>query len=493
MTINAPKIELINSLKINLNSNERKTLNPVLVNSSNDHPVFIYSSSNETIATVDSNGVVTAHQVGECVITVKLSSNNEVSATCNVSVTREEVKELDYTLMFYMCGSDLEYSTERGYENTHLFTEDIQEILSVKNIPDSVKIIIETGGSKKWFMPQTYLEGATSISSSELQRWEVNNKTNKLTLVETLSTNNMASENSFTEFLNWGLDDYSAKQMGVIISGHGGGLAGCAYDDNYTYNYGGSSYQHTLRSFEIANAAKNALENSSKEKFTWIGYDCCLMQCADIASLNADYFEYMVGSQELEDGYGWDHDVYLPLIKNDPSVEPMTLLPKICDSFVDFNCKNGGCGKNDPDDSTLSVIDLSKMPAFTSEFNSYVSKIVTSKTPFSNVKKAFIESYNDFGEKIYGLCDFKSLLISLDKYFPSYSTQSVRDALSEIVVYNVFCDQYDSSDVCGVNAFFPVSLDKKYDLQVGKEDYSSSATKFTYWQQLCYQSDGYVF
>ena len=42
----------------------------------------------------------------------------------------------------------------------------------------------------------------------------------------------MSTEYSFESFLTWGLDNYSGEQMGVVIAGHGGGIAGCAYDDN---------------------------------------------------------------------------------------------------------------------------------------------------------------------------------------------------------------------------------------------------------------------
>ena len=111
--------------------------------------------------------------------------------------------------MFYMCGSDLEYKVDVEPEERYpFFTEDIKEILSVPDIPDEVKIIIETGGTTHWSMPSQYLEDATKISSTNLQRWDVNNKTNKLKFIETLPTNYMASENSFSEFLSWGLDDY---------------------------------------------------------------------------------------------------------------------------------------------------------------------------------------------------------------------------------------------------------------------------------------------
>ena len=483
IVITPPTIELVSSMKINLRKRSEKKLNPVLSNTEVKNPVFIYSSSNTNVATAGNDGTIHAVAPGQCKIYVTLQSDTSVKTSVDLTVTNDETGEYDYTIMFYMCGSDLEYDPDAKKPTEHeFFSRDIQEILSVKNIPDSVKIVIETGGTKKWAMPSQYLEGATKISSTNLQRWEVNNVTNKLKLIETLPGNYMAKESSFEEFLSWGLDDYEADQMGVVISGHGGGIAGCAYDDNYTYTYGDNNvFPYTLKTQDVATAASAALSNSSKSKFTWIGYDCCVMQCADIASVNADYFDYMVASQELENATGWNHDVYLPYLKDDTKISPTEFLPKICDAFVADNHKNTetfetACLQ------TLSVLDLSKAPAFTSAFNALSNSIGTLKLSYEIVKNAFMSSYNEFGDCIFGLCDFDSLLDNLNSL---YDVTAVKSALQDLVFYNVYCSKYQINP-CGVNAFFPESLDNEYILQVGKEDYKGNlATKFTTWQTMC--------
>ena len=474
--VDLPKIETVSSVKINLQGRLEKSLYPTLSNNSVKNPQFSFVSSNINVASVTESGVVRGYQVGTATITITLKSNSKVSTSVKVSVVDEPINHYDYTIMFYMCGSDLEYDAEaEPEEQIAFFTEDIKEMLRVSDIPDEVKIIIETGGTTQWSMPSSFLEGATKISSTNLQRWEINNQTNKLKFVETLPTNYMASENSFSEFLSWGLDDYAADQMGVVISGHGGGIAGCAYDDNYTVKVGTQFWQKTLRTFEVANAAKTALANSEREKFTWIGYDCCLMQCADIATINADYFDYMVASQENEDARGWKHDVYLPSLMENTHITPAEFLPQICDSFVaekhkDTETTGEACYQ------TSSVLDLSKVDALVTSFNNF-SKTIS----YTEAEVAFRSSYNKFGEKIFGLCDFDSLM----KKFTLRDTTEVRSAISDLVMYKKNCSKYTTTP-CGVNAFFPLSLDKKYILQVGKEDYSNRlSTKFTYWQDMC--------
>ena len=485
IVVDLPKIEVVNNLKINLQGRTTKSLYPVLSNNSVKNPEFSFTSSNNSVATVGSDGLVQGKAVGTTNISIVLKSNENVKTTVKVNVVDEVVNHYDYTIMFYMCASDLEYNSEKQEsEQNHFFTQDIQEILSVHDIPDTVKILIETGGTLHWSMPSTSLEGASKISATNLQRWEVNNGTNKLRLVETLPYNQMASESSFSEFLSWGLDDYEADQMGVVMSGHGGGIAGCVYDDNYTTKVGNQLWQRTLRTFEVAGAAKTALANSNRDRFTWIGYDCCVMQVADIATINADYFDYMIASQENEIATGWNHDLYLPMIKNNTHVTPEVLLPEICDAFLLDNHREVETGE-EICYQTQSVLDLSKADALVTSFNNLVNHLGVSAVAYNKAETAFKNSLNTFGDKIFGLCDFSSLLSKLQGVDPLLDVSEVKEAINDLVIYKNNCSKY-SVEPCGVNAFFPKTLNSKYILQVGKEDYSNSlSTKFTKWQNMC--------
>ena len=492
ITVDLPTIEVVKNLKINLQGRTQKSLYPVLSNNSVRNPEFSFSSSDTSVATVSEDGIVSGLGVGKCEITITLKSNEKVSTKVKVTIVDELVKHYDYTIMFYMCAADLEYDSDEPEEQQkYYFTQDIQEILSVSGMPDSVKILIETGGTFKWNMPGSYLEGASRISSTNLQRWEVDNSTNKLRLIETLPTNYMASEASFSEFLSWGLDDYGADQMGVVLSGHGGGIAGCVYDQNYTVKVGTQFWERTLRTFEVAGAAKTALANSDREKFTWIGYDCCVMQCADIASINADYFDYMVASQENEAATGWNHDEYLPLLRANTKITPENFLPEICNAFVKDNHKESEVGK-EICYQTLSALDLSKIDALVTSFNALCNSIGNNQVMYSKAKNAFTNSspLNTFGDSLYGLCDFSYFLTKFkDQFFTTMNFTDVQNAVSDLVLTNgnAYCSKYKVAP-CGVNIFFPEKLnpEKKYVLQVGKEDYSNSlSTKFTTWQNMC--------
>ena len=478
-----PTIEIASKLKLNLQGTNEKTLSPTLSDDSIKNPVFEYSLEDNSIASI-SGDKIQGKKVGDTKLTISVKSDSSIKRTIPIRVLDLAPATYDYTIMFYMCGSDLEYAGYGVPSSQHeFFTKDIQEILKVKDLPDSVNILIETGGTKKWAMSSSYLEGATSISSSKLQRWEVNSATGKLKLIETLSYNEMAKTSSFEDFLDWGLSNYKAKQMGVVISGHGGGIAGCAYDDNYTYKYGSDSYPNTLQTFEVAEAADNSLWKTDLEKFTWIGYDCCVMQCSDIASINSDYFEYMVASQELENATGWDHDTYLPHLKANPSITPDEFLPKICDAFVADNHSNS---ESDACLQALSVLNLNKYDKLISSFNAFSKELGATSVSYSKAKAAMKLSYNYMGDQMFGLCDFVSFMNVFNASY-SYDTSAVVSAIQEVVIYNKYCSKY-STKPCGLNAFLPeyLSSDRSYALQVGREDYTGErATKFSTWQEMC--------
>ena len=192
-----------------------------------------WSSDSETV-TVDNTGLVSVSNdavIGSnAIITAVSNEDSNAKDTCTITVVEDVTYKYDYTFMFYMCASTLEYDSSDRHPEVGLFSDDIKELLSV-NYPSNVKVIIETGGTKKWSLSSTYLDGASYISANYLQRWEISNK--KLKLIDTLNTNHMADEASYQSFLEWGLKDYNAEQMGVVISGHGAGIGGCAFDDNY--------------------------------------------------------------------------------------------------------------------------------------------------------------------------------------------------------------------------------------------------------------------
>ncbi len=449
------------SLEMAINKTQKLTANVLPANASNKK--VNWTSSETRIASITDDGTITALMPGTTTITATTVDGGYI-ATCNVEV-KETILD-DYTIMIYMCGSDLESSDG-------LATANITEILAVNNMPDTVNVIIQTGGAKKW-------DSKYRISANYLERWHVEDK--QLIKDSQLAKASMGSSSTFQSFLEWGLTSYPANKTGVIFWDHGGAMQGCCYDENFN--------DDVLTNSEVNSALKNAFNAVGRtEKLEWVGYDCCLMAVADIASTNSDYFNYMVSSQESEPGEGWDYDNWLKEVFNNPKIETSTLLNEIVDTFVSkcatsYNSYGGQWrGYND---ATLSVLDLSYAPAFCNAWEtmaSNLSKIITSSSQWTTFASKILNECQQFGyDEDYGysfdvfdLQDFINC-IKKNSTYSAIGIEEVETALNDLIIYNVYGK--DSSDACGLCLFAPTSN------WTAKSDYTASDTKFSTWRNL---------
>ncbi|MCI6330111.1 MAG: clostripain-related cysteine peptidase, partial [Erysipelotrichaceae bacterium] len=120
-----------------------------------------------------------------------------------------------YTVLIYMCGSDLE-------SQNYFATANIQELVS-SNISDELNVVIETGGAKKWASDY-------GISSTKNSRYIV--RGNELVLLETKTKSNMGSYSTLQSFVEYGIKNFSAEKMALIFWNHGGAMQGVCFDEN---------------------------------------------------------------------------------------------------------------------------------------------------------------------------------------------------------------------------------------------------------------------
>lgn len=414
-----------------------------------------WSSSNTSVATVTSGGVVTGAGLGTATITATTADGGK-TATCTITVVEEQID--DYTIMIYMCGADLE--SDNG-----LATGDLAEIFNVTGQPDGVNIIVETGGASKW---KNY-----GISSNYLTRYHVANRA--LVQDTTLTKASMGLTSTFQSFLEWGMTEYPAQRTGVIMWNHGGALDGCCFDQNYSND--------PLTNSEANSAYAGAFNSVGRtDPLEWIGYDCCLMAEQDIAEFNSHYFNYMVASEETEGGYGWDYDGgWLKNLYNDPSgITTSSLLTQIVDTFIAENSE----------ESTLSALDLTKMSTYKTAWENLAAQLkstVNSSTKWSTFATmvnqctkygydSSVSSYNDgYSYDIFDVQNFITRGESSYSALSSYWT-SLQSAFDDLVIHNATTSDYSSS--YGLTFFCPISGYNETSY------YSTSVTNFTTWRSF---------
>lgn len=457
---------LLSPTSVELAPNGTKQLSVSYVPSNaNQNKGITWTSSNTNVATVDGDGKVsvksTATAGQTATITAKLTNIPSISKTCTITVV-EQQKD-DHTVLIYMCGADLESENQ-------LATGDIQEILKISNQPDDVNIVIETGGAKSW--ASTY-----GISSTNLERWHVANRS--LVKDDSLTYASMGLTSTLQSFIEYGLNNYPAERTGLIFWNHGGGMRGVCYDEKKN--------DDVLKNSEIRSAVSGALSNCgmSGQKLEWVGYDACLMAVQDIAVTNAQYFNYMVASEESEAGYGWDYDTWVDdLYSKKPTT---TILKAIVDGFI---ADNGGASSSSGD-QTLSYMNLSYAEAYKTAWENLATQL-NSKVTSSNrssFNSAIVSNIKHYGDTDYDyFCTFDAWdfvdKLANNSAFSSFKvdstyTDAVKTAHANLVAYNLA--QKGAGVSKGLCMYWPNSSQYS-DVSTY---YTTSETTLTTWRSFC--------
>ncbi len=308
------------------------------------------------------------------------TNNTNINNSNYVSYEDESIKNTSkntYTLMIYMCGSNLE--SDGGYASA-----DIEEMLKA-TLSNEINVLIYTGGARRWY--------DFGISNKTNQIYKIDN--HKLKLVkDNLGLQNMSASGTLSSFLSFCKDNYKADKYSLIMWDHGGGaVAGFGMDQNAAKN-------DTLTIDEIKQALRNA-----NMKLEFVGFDACLMANMETAYALKDHANYLVASEETEPGTGWNYIKIFNSISSDSSQKGNVTGKVIVDSFIASNS-----GFRAPD-ATLSCMDLSKMDDVYENIVSFLKDIKGTyfdKNKYNTFSKgiAYTKAYNDGTIDTLDLIDF---------------------------------------------------------------------------------------
>ncbi len=139
------------------------------------------------------------------------------------------------------------------------------------------------------------------------------------------------------------------------------------YDDR------GILYSDSTKSFmtnqQLAGACKQIKDTVLKKKIDIIGMDACLMAMLEVAYQIKDYGNYLVSSQNLEPGRGWNYGAFLKNISSTPELfPPLKIAQNIVDTYAQYYSGRYSF-------YTLSVIDLSGIDTIKKNLDSVISTI----------------------------------------------------------------------------------------------------------------------
>ena len=376
-----------------------------------------------------------------------ISETNGTEEDVERAKKRETILKSDQgpsvTLMVYMVGSDLEASTAAA-------TNDMNEMLASGVDLSKVKVLVYTGGSPKWHYPDF------EIPTDQHTVYELTK--DGFMQVSDFEAMSMGEPTSLSRFLKYGHENYVSETYGLILWNHGNGPV-MGYGSDLLYD------KDALTLPEIETALSDS-PFGKENKLAFIGFDACLMASAELACMVDDYAEYLIASQEVEPGFGWNYDV----LKYCGKTDAKTFIQLIVEDYIDYS--NAYFEKNTffKSEVTLAAVDLS----YASELEKAIDGLFGAAA--ENVSKDFNElalnrvETRAFGRATtgseYDLVDMQALMNAMGD---SYKKESkvIQDILKEMIIYS------DSNTVesCGLSLYYPY-YNKKYYEASWKDSYA---------------------
>ncbi len=344
----------------------------------------------------------------------------------------------DWVIFVYLCGTDLE--SDGGAASS-----DLQEMIDAGAGPN-VRFVVQTGGTKTWAVPE-------AIPNDRISRVEVYN--NDMFVLYQGDLQNMGEAATLREFVSWGFENYPAQRHGLILWNHGSGsISGVCFDE---------LYDNDSLSLEEIGEALTGFDKA----FEMIGFDACLMATLETAQTVAPFANYLVASEELEPGSGWDYSSLGRFLAGKPDADGAELGKVIADGFLASNIL-----AEDEAITTMSVTALTKLPALAGAMNEagwQMLAAVPDKARLNTIVKGIHRAENYGGntpeEGYTNMVDIGSMMRGIKGVLPE--AQKVLEALDEAVVYRVAGSGRQEST--GLSMYYPLQVQGSQEYEIFKK------------------------
>ena len=278
-----------------------------------------------------------------------------------------KLSDKDYTIMVYVVGSNLE-------SHYGAATNDINEMIASGLDYSKNNLLVYTGGSKRW---------TSDISNKCNSVINMANGEELEVTAQTAETADMGAAQTLSEFVNYCTTNFPAKHYGLVLWDHGAGPL---------WGYGSDElYENDSLLFEELRSAMDRTIFTGGKKLDWVGFDACLMGSIETANLWKDYAQYLVGSEELESGRGWDYSFLSTLNSTD---DARTIVSSIVDSYGSYYEANKSEFFNP--DVTLAAMDLSKTDALIESMGALFKIRIQEFSSFENYLNTYQREYYPF-------------------------------------------------------------------------------------------------
>jgi hypothetical protein len=194
----------------------------------------------------------------------------------------------------------------------------------------------------------------------------------------------------------------------------------------------------------------------------------------EVADTVAPYANIMVGAEEMEDGDGWNYTPFLETLADHPDSTPEELAINITTSFGEYYTEI----KEDPI-HTLSVIDLSEIPALVSAVDGWAGAMIANMSDEWDVigdSRYYVESYPQGDGYFVDLYDLADLVwYETTNTSTESAAEAVMDAVDAAVIDSVNGTDHPYSN--GLTIYFPEEV-----IEDGYTDVNFASA--TYWDEF---------
>ena len=347
-----------------------------------------------------------------------------------------------WTVLVYMCGSDLESKHCCATGNLEEIatvanpTDELQTILSGRDgaphistaVPGQVNVLIETGGASAWHAQELGMQ----IRTDALQIWQYNpgqkDKKGTFSLEAERPLASMAQPETLSDFIRWGTGHYPAQKYALVLWSHGGGSATGIFIDEL--------FDNEYMTLDLLNQALG----EGGAHFEAVLFDACMMANIETACAIQEHASWMIASEELVAGKGTAIGDWLQQLYCVPGADGRLLGRWICDTAM---IKYGNSTDRQSQELiTWSVIDLSRVQRLEANFDRVFELLSYYYTHYPDIlaryAKAVVaaEPYGTGHEMMYDLGGMISQPMLRDTV-DAQTQKEVQEALADAIYYCV--------------------------------------------------------
>ena len=352
-----------------------------------------------------------------------------------------------------------EYINKGQSQDFFAATVDIGEIMEV-TLPENVKVVLQPGGAKGW--------GSNMINPNRTQRFVYDSE--GMHKVYEGHMSNMGNPQTLVDFLTFCEEEHPADHTMVLFWNHGGAAFGYGYDRVFHDDF------LTLEEMRWAFDQVYTLDEENPPVDV-IGFDACLMASMEVAESLNGVAGYLVASEEIEPGYGWNYTDFLGRLAENPRMNPLQLSRAAADSYMNYYARLGA-GKGGHCEELYSVLDLKFADDLYRAYADFASAALKQSAEYAGTAAYLGKTANasiKFSANSQDVCNTMDLGLFMQgmEDMLQEEAQAVLKVLDEMVLYNRRGSSV--SDATGVTVYYPATV----------KSLSGLETAVEYMEQIC--------